>query len=81
MENTTEKKYPVILLHVFTRTPYLHIEGRRFRNLCSGQEGELTEEHIKKGIRLPVRLNDMVMKNPQLVDLIEKFGCEIANDE
>lgn len=76
-----EKTYPIILLNVFTRTPYLHIEGNKFRNLCNGNEGELTPELIKKGIRLPVRLNDMVMKNPKLVDLIEKFGCEIANDE
>jgi hypothetical protein len=81
LSETIKEEYPVILLHVFTRTPYLHIEGMRFRNLCNGNEGELTPEMIKKGIRLPVRLNHMVMKNPKLVDLIEQFGCEIANNE
>jgi hypothetical protein len=76
-----EQPVPVLLLNVFTRTAYLHLEGLKFRNLCNGTEGEMTTEQIKKGLRLPVRLNQMVMKNPKLVDLIEQFGCEIANNE
>lgn len=71
---------PILLLHKKTGSVFRHLGGLKFRNLTTGTDGELTAEQAKAILALPIRLNQIVMANPRVVDLIEQFNFEVIND-
>ena len=49
-------------------------EADHYRNLSTGQEGLIASEVASKYLSVPIRLNNMQMKNPDLAYLIDKLG-------
>lgn len=74
---TDSKIQPVLLVNAKGEV-YEHLEGNLFQNLSTGKEGELTRAKAQKNLKMPVKLNYMVDKNPALLDLLREFGTTVV---
>ncbi len=75
-----ENETPVVVLNVWTGTTYLWLGGMKFKNLITGESGEVTKEQAKKSFKISLRLNEMVRKNPRILDLISAGAFEVKAD-
>jgi hypothetical protein len=76
----TENEVPVVVLNVWTGTTYVWLGGLRFKNLITGESGDVTKEQAQKSFKISLRLNDMVRKNPRILDLIAAGAFEVKCD-
>ncbi|MGR3809561.1 hypothetical protein [Jiulongibacter sp. NS-SX5] len=74
---TVTKTQPVLLVNKKGEV-YENIEGDTFRNLSTLKEGQLTRAKAQKNLKLPVKLNMMVDKNPALLTLLREFGTSVV---
>lgn len=76
----TENETPVVVLNVWTGTTYVWLGGLKFKNLITGGVGEVSKEQAQKNFKISLRLNEMVRKNPRILDLIAAGGFEVKAD-
>jgi len=66
-----------------TRVLYKFLGDDSYKNLQTGVVGKLKSEDAVKYFSVPIRLNQMVMNNPSLIDFIELglFNFYIMDDD
>lgn len=48
-----------------------------YKNLSTGKSGKIRIEDAKKLFIIPIQLNNMAVKNPLVIDLIEELGLSL----
>lgn len=74
-----EHKIPTIVRALQTGCIYQYHGDDKFENLTTGVSGVIAKEDAKKFFVIPLRLNQMCMENPKLVDLIKVCRTNYSN--
>ena len=62
-----------IIVHKESRNIYQLNENGTYTNLTTGNTGELTAENAKDKFVFPVTANDLIQRNPLVLDLLTKL--------
>lgn len=66
-------KFAPLVINKRTRVPYEYLGNNTFRNLHTNAEGKLSDEQCAAVFSIPVGLNLIAEKNPQLIEAIKKL--------
>lgn len=69
----------VIVRNIQNDQLYLHLEGNKFKNMITGNEGEVEEETAQKLFRINLAATQICNDFPQIQELIKRLNLKFDN--
>lgn len=69
----------VVVRNVQNDQLYLHIEGNKFKNMVTGNEGEVTDEMAQKLFRINLAATQICNEFPNIQELIKRLNLKFDN--
>lgn len=60
-----------------TRDIYKYHGDTKYENITTGAKGKIKDEDANKHFAIPIILNSMVQKNPEIINLISKLNLQL----
>ena len=60
-----------------TRDIYKYHGDTKYENITTGAKGKIKDEDANKHFAIPITLNNMVQKNPEIINLISKLNLQL----
>jgi len=60
-----------------TRDIYKYHGDTKYENITTGAKGKIKDEDANKHFAIPITLNSMVQKNPEIINLISKLNLQL----
>ena len=60
-----------------SRDIYLYHGDTKYENITTGAKGKIKDEDANKHFAIPITLNSMVQKNPEIINLISKLNPQL----
>ena len=69
----------VVVRNIQNDQLYLHVEGNKFKNMITGNEGEVEEETAQKLFRINLAATQICNDFPQIQELIKRLNLKFDN--
>lgn len=73
------EKNLVVVRNIQNDQLYLHVEGNKFKNMITGNEGEVEEETAQKLFRINLAATQICNDFPQIQELIKRLNLKFDN--
>ena len=73
------KENLVVVRNIQNDQLYLHVEGNKFKNMITGNEGEVEEETAQKLFRINLAATQICNDFPQIQELIKRLNLKFDN--
>jgi hypothetical protein len=60
-----------------TRDIYKYHGDTKYENITTGAKGKIKDEDANKHFAIPITLNSMVQKKPEIINLISKLNLQL----
>ncbi len=75
----THNKITALVIGKKNKEVYQYLDGDVFKNLTRGRSGKLKPEDAQKLFVIPIQLNLMAERNPNIIDLISTLGMSLED--
>ena len=73
------KENLVVVRNIQNDQLYLHVEGNKFKNMITGNEGEVEEETAQKLFRINLAATQICNEFPNVQELIKRLNLKFDN--